>query len=180
MNAQDPSPAHGAAQREFVPVGVAVLTVSDSRTLADDKSGALLEERLRAAGHAFHDRVVVPDEPEAIRAQVLAWADHKAVQAVLVTGGTGVTRRDVTPDTLEALYDKLIPGFGELFRWLSYREIGSSTIQSRASAGVVRRTLVFALPGSTNACRLGIDEIILPQLDARTKPCSFVSLLDRM
>ena len=172
--------AHGPGEETFVSIGVAVLAVSDTRTLEDDTSGALLEERLRTAGHDVVGREVVKDEVDAIRSQVLAWCDDEKVRAILVTGGTGVTTRDVTPETLEPLYEKAVPGFGELFRWLSYRDIGSSTIQSRASAGLIRKTLVFALPGSTNACRLAIDEIILPQLDARTKPCSFIGLLDRM
>jgi molybdenum cofactor biosynthesis protein B len=180
MNPTSGAHAHGADARDFVPVGVAVLTVSDTRTLEDDDSGALLEARVREAGHSLHDRKIVADDGASIREQVLAWAEREEVQVILVTGGTGVTRRDVTPDTLEPLYEKALPGYGELFRWLSYREIGTSTIQSRASAWVVGRTIVFTLPGSTKACRLGIDEIILPQLDARTKPCSFVSLFDRM
>ncbi len=165
---------------DFVPLGIRVLAVSDTRALDDDRSGALLAERLGAAGHRVLGREVVRDERDAIRAAVAAWCDDPAVHVVVVTGGTGVTRRDVTPEAVEPLYDKPLPGFGELFRALSYDEIGAATIQSRASAGVARGTLVFLLPGSTNACRLAVERILLPQLDARTRPCNFARLLDRL
>lgn len=172
--------AHGGGESAFVSLGTAVLAVSDTRSLDQDLSGNLLQERLESAGHRVVHRRLVRDEIEAIRSAVVAWCEDPRVQVVVVTGGTGVTARDVTPEALEALFDKPIPGFGELFRWLSYQEIGAATIQSRALAGLIRGTLVFALPGSTGACRLAADEIVLPQLDARTKPCSFVSLLDRI
>ena len=181
MSTADPVPAaHDGGDRPFQPLAVKVLVVSDTRDLASDKSGALIEERFTTAGHSVLERRVVRDDARAIAAAVRDWADEDAVQAVVVTGGTGVTARDVTPEAVEPLYDKPLPGFGELFRWLSFDEIGSSTIQSRASAGVVDGTLVFLLPGSSGACRLGMDAIILPQLDARTKPCSFPALLERL
>lgn len=179
-DATTPHAHEGRAEREFVALGIGVLAVSDTRSLEDDRSGALLQEELEAAGHRCAARDVVPDDVAEIQERVRAWCAQEDVQAVLVTGGTGVTRRDVTPEALAGLYEKELPGFGELFRMLSYEEIGSSTIQSRASAGVVDGKLVFALPGSTGACRLGIRKIILPQLDNRTLPCSFVSLMDRM
>lgn len=169
-----------APDPDFVPLGIRVLAVSDTRDLDDDRSGALLAERLGAAGHRVLGRDVVRDERDAIRDAVAAWCDDPEVHVVVVTGGTGVTRRDVTPEAVEPLYDKPLPGFGELFRVLSYDEIGAATIQSRASAGVVRGTLVFLLPGSTNACRLAVERILLPQLDARTRPCNFARLLDRL
>ncbi|HEX9793344.1 MAG TPA: molybdenum cofactor biosynthesis protein B [Planctomycetota bacterium] len=173
-------PAHDGGEKSFVALGIAVMAVSDTRDLATDDSGALLAGSLEAAGHDCVERVVVRDEVEAIRAQVRAWARDDRVQVILITGGTGVTRRDVTPEAVEPLYDKPLPGFGELFRWLSFRDIGTSTIQSRATAGVIGATLVFALPGSRNACRLAWDEVLQPQLDARTKPCAFPGLMQRM
>jgi len=161
------------------PVGVAVLTVSDTRTAETDTSGALLVARLEAAGHRLVARELVRDEATRVAAQVLAWCDDAGVEVVLVTGGTGLTGRDVTVDALEGLYDKAIPGFGELFRLLSWYDIGASTIQSRASAGLVRGTLVFCLPGSTGACRLAWDQILAHQLDVRSKPCNLVALMPR-
>jgi molybdenum cofactor biosynthesis protein B len=166
---------------EFIPVRIAVMTVSDTRTLDDDRSGALLIERLESAGHQLVERALVRDDVDAIRTQLRAWiADHPRVQVVLATGGTGVTARDVTPEALAPLVSKPIPGFGELFRWLSFAEIGTSTIQSRAEAGLCDRTLVFALPGSPGACRTAWDKILVSQLDARHKPCNFVELFDRL
>lgn len=169
--------AHGGSPRAFLPLGVAVLSVSDTRTLETDRSGAWLAEQVAAAGHALIERRVVPDEAEPIRAAVNAWCAHPRVRAVIVTGGTGVTERDVTPDALEPLFDKQLAGFGELFRMLSYQEIGAAAIQSRATAGVIRGRVVFVVPGSTGACRLALEKIILPQLDARTAPCSFAGLM---
>lgn len=166
--------------KDFLPLSFAVLTVSDTRDLASDTSGALLEHGLTEAGHHSFDRVVVTDDGEKIRQQVLAWAQEGEPAVILVTGGTGITARDVTPEAIEPLYDKTLPGFGELFRWLSYEDIGAATIQSRASAGVVQGTLVFLLPGSTGACALALEKILLPQLDARTRPCSFAGLLERL
>jgi molybdenum cofactor biosynthesis protein B len=165
---------------EFIPVRIAVMTVSDTRTLDDDRSGALLIERLESAGHQLVERALVRDDVEAIRAQLRVWIADPRVQVVLATGGTGVTARDVTPDALAPLVSKPIPGFGELFRWLSFAEIGTSTIQSRAEAGLCDRTLVFALPGSPGACRTAWDKILSSQLDARHKPCNFVELFDRL
>jgi len=167
-------------QQDFLALSFAVLTVSDTRDLASDTSGALLEQGMKEAGHRLVERKVVQDEGKEIRNQVQAWASASEPAVVLVTGGTGITARDVTPEAIEPLYDKGLPGFGEIFRWLSYADIGAATIQSRASAGVVQGTLVFLLPGSTGACRLALEKILLPQLDSRTRPCSFAGLMDRL
>lgn len=172
--------AHGSEHTAFVAVRVAVLAVSDSRDLASDTSGALICERLKEAGHTVADRKICKDDLPSIQAVVKQWASDPQVDFVIVTGGTGVTGRDVTPDALRPLYTKHIPGFGELFRFLSYGEIGSSTIQSRADSGLIGDTIVFALPGSTGACRLAMDKIILDQLDLRHRPCNFVELLPRI
>lgn len=172
-----PHHAHERAASPFVARGIKVLTVSDSRGLDEDKSGAYLEDALRDAGHRVLERRVVRDEVTAIRAAVRAWSAEPEVFAILVTGGTGVLPRDVTPEAVEPLYAKTLPGFGELFRALSFQEIGTAAMQSRASAGVIEGKVVFLLPGSTGACRLALVRLILPQLDARTPPCSFSSLL---
>lgn len=164
----------------FTPLQLAVLTVSDSRTASDDRSGDALVQRLQAAGHQLAARDLVPDDVYRLRAVVSAWIASEAVQVVLVTGGTGVTGRDSTPEALSPLFDRDIPGFGELFRMVSYEEIGASTIQSRCVAGTANGTLIFALPGSTGACRTAWDRILATQLDARTKPCNFVSLIPRL
>jgi molybdopterin adenylyltransferase len=164
----------------FVPCNIAVLTVSDTRNRGNDASGDLLEQRLLALGHRLHARCIVRDDLEAIRSQLTSWIDDPAVQIVLSTGGTGVTARDVTPEAFESLYDKAIPGFGELFRWLSYQKIATSTVQSRATAGVASGTYLFALPGSTSACRDAWDGILAMQLDARHRPCNFIELLPRL
>ena len=166
--------------RRFVPVNIAVLTVSDTRTGADDKSGNVLTERLTEAGHRLAARAIVPDEIERIRAQVSAWIDDAGIDVVIATGGTGVTGRDVTPEAFEGLYEKSIPGFGELFRMLSYQKIGTSTIQSRCTAGVARGTYLFALPGSPGACKDAWDDILQTQLDYRFRPCNFVELFPRL
>lgn len=168
------------ATRPFVPVGIAVLTVSDSRGLEQDSSGAVLIERLAAAGHRLAGRAILPDDLYRIRAQVSAWIADPAVQVVLSTGGTGLTGRDGTPEALAPLLDKTIDGFGEVFRALSYEEIGASTIQSRAVAGVANGTYIFCLPGSSGACRTGWDKLIAPQLDYRTRPCNLVELMPRL
>lgn len=168
------------AERPFVPLNVAVLTVSDTRTSETDTSGALIADKLKTAGHKIVAHVILPDDLERLRAQVRAWIDDPGVHAVISTGGTGLTKRDVTPEAITPLITKPIPGFGELFRMLSYQEIGSSTIESRAFGGVAGDTLVFCLPGSTGACRLGMDKIILEQLDARFRPCNLVALLPRI
>lgn len=169
--------AHDGVTRAFVPLGVAVLSVSDTRTLATDRSGAWIADQLTAAGHVLVERRVVRDDAAEIRAAVAGWCALPQVRAVIVTGGTGVTTRDVTPEALEPLFDKALSGFGELFRMLSYAEIGAAAIQSRATAGLLRGRVVFAVPGSTGACRLAMEKIILPQLDARTAPCSFAGLM---
>lgn len=168
------------AARPFVPVGIAVLTVSDSRGLAEDGSGRVLVERLVAAGHRLAGRAILPDDVYRIRAQVAVWIADPAVQAVLTTGGTGITGRDGTPEAVTPLLDKCIDGFGEVFRALSYDQIGASTIQSRALAGVANGTFVFCLPGSSGACRTGWDRLIGPQLDYRTRPCNLVELMPRL
>lgn len=164
----------------MIPVRIAVMAVSDTRTLADDRSGAVLVERLQAAGHELVGRTVVRDEIGLIRAQLRRWIAEPRVQVVLVTGGTGITARDVTPEALAPLISKPIPGFGELFRWLSYAEIGTSTIQSRAEAAICDKTLVFVLPGSPSACKTAWDKILVSQLDSRHKPCNFPELFERL
>lgn len=164
----------------FVAVNVAVLTVSDTRTLDTDKSGAFIVQALTSAGHQVAERKLVADDEATIRSTVASWVEDPSIQVVLATGGTGITRRDVTLEALAPLATKLVDGFGELFRMLSYEDIGASTIQSRAAGMICERTLVFALPGSTAAVRLALERILLPQLDARTKPCNFVMLFDRL
>jgi molybdenum cofactor biosynthesis protein B len=164
----------------FVPVRIAVLTVSDTRTHADDRSGDTLVDQLSQAGHILADRAIVRDDADAIVAQLHRWIDDPEVDCVISTGGTGVTGRDVTPEAFARVWDKQIEGFGELFRWLSYAKIGTSTIQSRATAGVARGTYLFALPGSTGAVRDGWDGILATQLDSRHRPCNFVELMPRL
>ncbi len=166
--------------RPFLPVRIAVMTVSDSRTEADDRSGRILVDRLTAAGHRLADRAIVTDDIDAITARLREWIADGEVDVVIATGGTGVTGRDVTPEAFEAVYEKDIPGFGEMFRWLSMQKIGTSTIQSRATAGVAGGTYLFALPGSPGACKDGWDGILAAQLDYRTKPCNFVELMPRL
>jgi len=168
------------AKGPFVALNVAVLTVSDTRTRENDTSGDLVQERLETAGDKVVRRVILKDDVEKLRGQLRAWMKDKNVEAVISTGGTGLTKRDVTPEAFEPLFTKAIPGFGELFRWLSYEEIGTSTIESRAFAGVADDTLVFCLPGSTGACRTGMDKIILPQLNATTAPCNLTEMLPRI
>ena len=168
------------SEREFEPVRIAVMTVSDTRTYEDDRSGALLVERLEGAGHELVERAIVKDELEQIVAQLRRWMADERVQVVLSTGGTGITARDVSPEALAAVATKEIPGFGELFRWLSYEEIGTSTIQSRAAAAICDKTLVFVLPGSPGACRTAWDKILIKQLDVRHRPCNFVELFERL
>jgi len=164
----------------FVPVRIAVLTVSDSRTLGDDRSGAILVERLTAAGHILADRGIVIDDVDEIVAHLHGWIDDPTIDVVITTGGTGLTGRDVTPEALARVRDKEIEGFGELFRWLSYAKIGTSTVQSRATAAVARGTYLFALPGSTGAVQDGWDGILASQLDSRHRPCNFVELMPRL
>lgn len=165
---------------EFRPVRIAVLTVSDTRTRDDDRSGDTLAERLLAAGHELAARDIVRDDRDAIAARFRSWADDEAIEVIISTGGTGVTGRDVTPEALSDVAEKKVDGFGELFRWISYQKIGTSTVQSRADAGVLKGTYIFVLPGSPGACRDGWDEILKDQLDIRHKPCNFAELLPRL
>ena len=164
----------------FVAVNIAVLTVSDSRTPEDDKSGDFLVKRLSGAGHNLADRAIVTDDADLIIATLNRWIDDDGVDVVIATGGTGVTGHDVTPEAFHAVYDKEIAGFGEIFRMISWDKIKTSTIQSRATAGVARGTYLFALPGSPGACRDAWDEILRYQLDIRYRPCNFVELMPRL
>lgn len=164
----------------FVPLDIAVLTVSDSRTEADDKSGALLRDAAEQAGHRVVAKEIVPDDVYRMRVFFSRWIADPQVQVVLTTGGTGITGRDSTPEAVSPLLDKRIEGFGELFRALSFEEIGPSTLQSRAVAGLANGTFIFCLPGSSGACRTAWDKILRPQLDHRTRPCNFVQLLPRL
>ncbi|WP_375391353.1 molybdenum cofactor biosynthesis protein B [uncultured Sphingomonas sp.] len=164
----------------FLPVRIAVLTVSDTRGPAEDRSGDTLVARLAEAGHVLADRAIERDDAGAIVARLHGWIDDPAVDCVITTGGTGVTGRDVTPEAIEQVAEKMIPGFGELFRWLSFRTIGTSTVQSRACAAVARGTYLFALPGSTGAVKDGWDGILRDQLDSRHRPCNFVELMPRL
>jgi molybdenum cofactor biosynthesis protein B len=165
---------------EFIPVNIAVLTISDTRTFDNDTSGKVLEEKARADGHQVVDRQIVPDDIYQIRAILSQWIADSNVNVVITTGGTGLTGRDGTPEAVKVLFDKEIEGFGELFRSLSYDVIKTSTIQSRAIAGVANGTFIFSLPGSSGACRTGWDDILHAQLDARHKPCNFVDLMPRL
>ena len=166
--------------RQFIPLNIAVMTVSDSRNESTDKSGALLVDRLTTAGHQLHDKQIQPDDIYRIRAGVATWIANPDVHVVITTGGTGVTGRDGTPEAVTPLLDKLIDGFGEMFRSLSWPDIGTSTLQSRCLAGVANGTYVFCLPGSTGACATGWDELIEKQLDYRTRPCNLAELLPRL
>jgi len=166
--------------RAFLPLTIAILTVSDSRTEENDTSGRTLADRIGNAGHRVVDRRIVPDNIYRIRAVVSDWIADPEVQVVITTGGTGVTGRDGTPEAVSVLFDKTLEGFGEIFRALSLQEIGTSTIQSRAIAGVANGTYLFCLPGSTGACRTGWDQLISAQLDARTRPCNLAELLPRL
>lgn len=164
----------------FKPVRIAVLTVSDTRSAADDRSGDTLVERLTRAGHVLAARAILRDDLDDLIERLAEWVDDPRIDCIVTTGGTGVTGRDVTPEALHALGGKDIPGFGELFRWLSFQTIGTSTIQSRACAVVVRGTYIFALPGSTGAVKDGWDGILALQLDGRHRPCNFVELMPRL
>ncbi|MCG8367441.1 MAG: molybdenum cofactor biosynthesis protein B [Pseudanabaenales cyanobacterium] len=166
--------------KSFVSLQIAVMTVSDSRTEATDTSGKLLVDKLTAAGHHLTEKVIVPDNIYQIRAVVSRWIADNAVQVVLTTGGTGVTGRDGTPEAIKPLLDKEIEGFGEVFRMISYQEIKTSTIQSRALAGVANGSYIFCLPGSSGACRTGWDHILKDQLDVRHRPCNFAELIPRL
>jgi molybdenum cofactor biosynthesis protein B len=174
--------AHDEAggKRDFVPVAIAVLTVSDSRDEQSDKSGRLLVERLKRAGHVMAEKAIVPDDIYEIRAIVSRWIADPQVNAVITTGGTGVTGRDGTPEAIRPLLDKVLDGFGEMFRSISHGDIGTSTLQSRALAGVANATYVFCVPGSSGACATAWDTLIAAQLDFRTRPCNLVELMPRL
>ncbi|WP_265515854.1 molybdenum cofactor biosynthesis protein B [Nitratireductor luteus] len=167
-------------KRDFIPVRFSVLTVSDSRSMEDDKSGATLVERIEQAGHVLTDRKIVPDDIHRIRRTVASMCADANVDAVIVTGGTGFTGRDVTPEALEPLFEKRMDGFSHVFHRISYEKIGTSTIQSRATAGLIEHKYVFALPGSPGACRDAWDHILKDQFDYRHKPCNFVEIMPRL
>ena len=164
----------------FVPVHIAILTVSDSRKADDDRSGDLLVGRVREDGHNLAGRAIVTDDFDAITKQLASWVEAKAVDVIVATGGTGLTGRDGTPEAFRAIFEKEIEGFGELFRYISFTKIGTSTVQSRAVAGVAGGTYLFSLPGSPSACRDGWDEILRYQLDIRHRPCNFVEIMPRL
>jgi molybdenum cofactor biosynthesis protein B len=166
--------------RSFIPLKIAVLTVSDTRELADDKSGATLVGRIEAAGHTVADRAIVTDDVEAIRAQMRYWIADQGVDVVISTGGTGFTGRDVTPEAVEPLFEKRMDGFATLFLMVSHAKIGTSAVQTRATAGVAGATYIFCLPGSPGACKDAWDEILLHQLDYRYRPCNFVEIMPRL
>lgn len=166
--------------KRFIPVNIAVLTVSDTRTLADDKSGQTLADRVTDYGHNLAAREIVTDDVSSIVGKLKGWITDPGIDVVISTGGTGVTGRDVTPEAFASVYEKEIAGFGELFRMISFDKIGTSTIQSRATAGVAGGTYLFALPGSPGACKDGWDDILKWQLDYRFQPCNFVELMDRL
>lgn len=168
------------SNREFISLSVAVLTISDTRTMADDTSGQVLEDRLKEEGHKLADRAIAPDDIYQIRAVISAWIADPEIDVVITTGGTGVTGRDGTPEAVSVLLDKEIEGFGELFRMISWEEIRTSSIQSRALAGVANGTYIFCLPGSSGACRTGWDNLIKEQLDHRTAPCNLAMLIPRL
>ncbi|MGO4437640.1 molybdenum cofactor biosynthesis protein B [Rhizobium sp. RAF56] len=172
--------AHSGEARPFIPVGIAVLTVSDTRTLADDKSGDTLAARIAEAGHRLIARAIVPDDRERIRATVEAWTLDEAVDVVITSGGTGFTGRDVTPDALEPLFEKRMDGFSAIFHHISFEKIGTATIQSRATAGLANATFIFVLPGSPGACKDAWDGILKAQLDYRHMPCNFVEIMPRL
>jgi molybdenum cofactor biosynthesis protein B len=167
-------------KRPFVPLKIAVLTVSDTRALADDKSGATLAERIEKAGHAVADRAIVADDVVRIQERMQTWMDDPAVDVIISTGGTGFTGRDVTPEAVEPLFEKRMDGFSTVFHLISHAKIGSSTVQSRVTAGVAKATFIFCLPGSPGACRDAWDEILVHQLDYRYRPCNFVELMPRL
>lgn len=167
-------------ERVFIPVGIAVLTVSDTRTLETDTSGAFLASRIKDTGHQLRDRKIISDDIVKIREQVVSWSKDDAIDVVITTGGTGFTGRDVTPEALEPVFDKKMDGFSALFHQLSFSKIGTSTIQSRATAGLINQTFVFVLPGSGGACRDAWDGIIAQQLDYRHRPCNFVEIMPRL
>ncbi len=166
--------------REFIQVSISVLTISDSRSFKDDKSGNLLEKKIIESGHKLFDRKIVRDEIIDIQNVSKAWVDNPSIEVILSTGGTGLTGRDVSPEAFREIFDKEIEGFGELFRQLSFKKIGTSTLQSRAVAGVANGTYIFVLPGSPSACKDAWDDILVHQLDYRHKPCNFVEIMPRL
>ena len=168
------------SERELIPVNIAVMTVSDSRTEENDTSGQLLVQRLTEAGHTLAEKIIVPDDVYRIREVISRWIADPGVFAIITTGGTGLTGRDITPEAVRPLLDKEIEGIGELFRWISYQDIKTSTVASRALGGVANGTFIFCLPGSTGACRTGWGDIIGPQLDYRNSPCNMVELMPRL
>ncbi|MEX0344861.1 MAG: molybdenum cofactor biosynthesis protein B [Rhizobiaceae bacterium] len=173
--------AHGGPkEREFIPVGIAVLTVSDTRSLDDDKSGNTLAQRIESAGHRLAKRNVVPDDVEAIRYTIINWSKDDSIDVIITTGGTGFTGRDVTPEAVEPLFEKTMEGFSAVFHRISYEKIGTSTVQSRATGGVINATYVFVLPGSPGACKDAWDGILEAQLDYRHMPCNFVEIMPRL
>jgi molybdopterin adenylyltransferase len=167
-------------KKQFVPLKIAVLTISDTRSLKDDKSGALLVQRIVAAGHLVADRTIVPDDIEAIRTRVKAWIDDPVIDVIITTGGTGFTGRDVTPEAIEPLFEKKMDAFSVLFLVVSFPKIGTSAVQSRATAGIANATYIFCLPGSPGACKDAWDEILVHQLDYRYGPCNFVEIMPRL
>lgn len=167
-------------KRTFLPISIAVLTVSDTRTMADDKSGQILEDRIKNAGHRLSTRTIVRDDVSEIRNQVKSWIADKAIDVIITTGGTGFTGRDVTPEAVEAVFEKKMDGFSAVFHRISYDKIGTSTIQSRATAGVAGATYIFCLPGSPGACKDAWDGILMQQFDYRHMPCNFVEIMPRL
>src|SRR6476660_3009977 len=166
--------------KPFVPLKIAVLTVSDTREMTDDKSGATLSERIKAAGHFVVDRTIVPDDVDTIRTRVREWIESPSIDVIITTGGTGFTGRDVTPEAVEPLFEKKMDAFAAMFLMVSFRKIGTSAIQTRATAGVANATYIFCLPGSPGACKDAWDEILVHQLDYRYRPCNFVEILPRL
>ena len=167
-------------KRKFIPINISVLTISDTRTLKQDKSGALLVKNIKKLGHNLYDRKIIKDEVSLIKKTILSWSKNKSIDAIISTGGTGLTLRDSTPEAINAISSKNIEGFGELFRQISYKKIGTSTIQSRALGAIVKGTYVFALPGSTNACKDAWGKILKYQLDNRFRPCNFIEIMPRL
>ena len=165
---------------DFLPINIAIITISDTRTIQNDKSGDLLEERVVISGHNLINRNIVKDDFEEITKCVQNLTDQKNIDVIISTGGTGLTGRDITPEVMKTLFDKSIEGFGEMFRWLSYSKIGTSALQSRALAGVSNGTYIFCLPGSPSACKDGWDDILVYQLDIRHKPCNFIEIMPRL
>tara|TARA_B100001964_G_scaffold201845_1_gene229802 strand:+ start:29 stop:547 length:519 start_codon:yes stop_codon:yes gene_type:complete len=167
-------------KRKFIPINITVLTISDTRTLKQDTSGALLVKNIKKLGHNLYDRKIIKDEVSLIKKTILSWSKNKSIDAIISTGGTGLTLRDSTPEAINAISNKNIEGFGELFRQISYKKIGTSTIQSRALGAIVKGTYVFALPGSTNACKDAWEKILKYQLDNRFRPCNFIEIMPRL